>query len=216
MLKSLASLVFPPRCIGCDCWLTAEALGLCANCFSRLNFLPAPAHLPHLKPCYADIAYSTLAYEGVVLQWIHQFKYHRQFYLGKALVPLMAAMDLEWDSFDCLVPAPLHWWRRLRRGFNPSHLLAYRLGRQLNKTVLPCLSKSRRTPPQTKLSRTERLKNVKGSFTISSKAQTKIAKKSLLLIDDVLTTGATVNECAKVLKKAGAKQVAVLTLARTL
>lgn len=216
VLQSLATLIFPPRCIGCDCWQTAGALGLCANCFSRLNFLSTPAHLPHLKPCYVDVAYSTLAYEGKVLQWIHQFKYHRQFYLGKALAHLMASMVCEWDDFDYLVPTPLHWWRRLRRGFNPSHLLAYCLGQKLNKAVLACLAKSRRTPPQMKLSRTERLKNVQGSFALSSRVQTQIAKKTLLLIDDVLTTGATVNECAKVLRQAGAKRIAVLTLARTL
>lgn len=212
IFNSLTSLIFSDRCLGCD-----RAIGpICSDCSSQLHFLQTPAQLPHLPRFHFTAAFSCLAYEGRLLEWLHQFKYHRQFYFSKLFAKWLAGFDLDWRALDFLVPVPLYWFKHLRRGFNPSHLLAYRLGQTLDRSVLPCLKKRKATPPQTELSRAERLKNVQGSFAVLTRAQSRIVDKSLLLVDDVLTTGATVNECARVLKKAGAKQVSVLTLARTL
>ncbi|OGQ04317.1 MAG: hypothetical protein A2W61_05190 [Deltaproteobacteria bacterium RIFCSPLOWO2_01_44_7] len=210
LVQSLTSLIFPDRCVGCDIW---GAL-LCASCYDRLHFLKVPAHLPHLSKQYFTDAYSVLAYESLAHDWIHQYKYHRKLYLAPLFISLLSKANLSWENYDSIVPVPLHWTRQVRRGFNPTYLLTNELGKKLGKPILPYLKKVRRTKPQTKLSQEERLKNVKGTFACNRHQD--IKDLSLLLVDDVLTTGATVNECAKVLMKAGAKRVDVLTLARPL
>lgn len=210
ILKSLAALVFPARCVGCDAWGKL----LCPNCYGKLHFLKTPAFLPRLSKKYFEEAHSVLAYEHLALDWIHQYKYHRKLYLTSVLTSLLSEAGLDWESYDGLVPVPLYWWRQLRRGFNPTHLLTRELGKKIDKPVLACLKKVRWSQPQTKLSQEDRLKNVKGTFACGKKSDLK--DLSLLLIDDVLTTGATANECAKVLKKSGVRKVDVLTLARPL
>ncbi|MDO8527511.1 MAG: ComF family protein [Deltaproteobacteria bacterium] len=215
--QSLLSLIFPRRCIECHAWLeSAEKEAICPTCFSRLNFLKVEAHLPKIGKKYFEEAWSVVAYEPPVLDWIHQYKYHRQFHLGPALSDLFLKLDLPWKKYDAIVPVPLHWWRQVRRGFNPSHLLAHQLAQKTGRPLWHCLKKKKSTPPQAKLSSEERLKNMKDVFTPRLKMKTQIKKSRLLLVDDVLTTGSTANECARVLMKMGAAQVDVLTLARPL
>lgn len=217
IFKSLASLVYPSRCIGCDAWFKEdEEPSVCPACLDKLHFLKTPAFLPDLKVKYFDEAFSCLAYEGLTLEWIHQFKYGRKFYLVKSLGHFLHRQNLDWDQYDFLMFVPLHWWRLMRRGFNPSHFLAFELKKRIKKLIFTCLKRASLRPPQTKLSKEERLKNVQGSFSLSKKFLPKIKAKKFLLMDDVLTTGATVNECARVLKKAKAAKVDVLTVARTL
>lgn len=209
-------LIFPKRCIGCEIWLDGEPIEICPNCRSQLNFLKTPATTPSLKKVYFDSAHSVLAYEGKVHDWIGSFKFFRQFHVGRTLAGMMSQSRLNWASIDAVTPVPMHFWRHLRRGFNPSAVLAYALAGRVGKPFWTVLKKQRHTKPQTKLSREARLENIKGTFLVSKRARKKIVGKNLLLIDDVLTTGATTNECAKALKKAGAQKVVVLTLARTL
>lgn len=206
---SLLSLLFPPRCIGCEAW----GKTLCEECRAQLNFLKTPAHLPHLNKKYFGAAHSALAYEGRVHDWIHQYKYRRRWEVGRELAALLQEAPLDWKNVEALVPVPLHWRRLLGRGFNPSHFLAHALGKKIEKPVLHLLQRKKPTPQQTKLSQEARLKNVAGAFQIRRKVP---PKQRLLIIDDVLTTGATVNECAKILIGAGAAHVDVLTLARAL
>lgn len=216
MLKALASLVFLPRCAGCDAWLEEADDFVCPACLAGLHFLAAPAHLPHLSRRHLDEAHSVLAYEGLAHDWIHQYKYSRRFYLGPLLVRLLAESGLHWDSYDVLVPVPLHWRRRLGRGFNQSHLLAHGLGKKIGKPSAHFLARKRGMPPQAGLSVEERRQNVEDVFQIAGRKRSALQGASLLLVDDVLTTGATANACAKILKSAGAKRVDVLTLARPL
>ncbi len=115
-------------------------------------------------------------------------------------------------SFDLVVPTPLHWRRRLKRGFNQADLLARELSRTTGIPLLRALRKTKNTQVQSTLSGPQRRRNVKGAFRVKNAAS--ISKKRILLVDDVYTTGATANACAKVLKDAGAQSVAVLTLAR--
>ncbi|MBI5300099.1 MAG: ComF family protein [Deltaproteobacteria bacterium] len=215
--KSLSSLIFLNRCLGCDAWLEESYGGsVCADCFSKLHFLKTPAHLPHLSKIYFDKAHSALAYEGVVLDWVHHYKYHRKLYWAPVLSGFLTSFNLDWQTYDAVTFVPLHWRRRFSRGFNPSHLLAHRLAKQKGFLLVDLLKRVRATVSQTKLSSEERTKNVQGAFKKIAHKNFSVKEKSLLLIDDVLTTGATVNECAKVLKKGGAKKVDVLTLARPL
>lgn len=116
---------------------------------------------------------------------------------------------------DRIIPVPLHPKRLRWRGFNQSLLLARQVGRMYGLPVDPfVLYRHKETPPQTRLTEEERRRNVRRAFSI--KGQSSLTGQSLLLVDDVYTSGATVNECSRALKQAGAKEVYVLTLARTL
>ena len=115
---------------------------------------------------------------------------------------------------DMIVPVPLHYRRLRQRGFNQASLLARRLGSLLRIPVdYSSLRRTRWTEPQIGLSRNQRAANVKGAFSL--KAMEKVKGKGVLLLDDVLTTGETVNQCARVLQDGGAREVVVLTVART-
>lgn len=218
ILKSLAPLVFPDRCVGCDQWLENHdaSHSICPSCYLKLHFLKIPAFLPKLTKTYFDEAHSALAYEGVVLDWVHQYKFYKKFYFIPSFTFFLMQADLSWENYEGILFVPMHWRRRLLKGFNPSHYLGHSVAKNIGKPLLPALKKLKSTKPQTKLSAIERLKNVRGSFVLKKNFRQRVHKKTLLLVDDVLTTGATVNECAKVLLKAGAKKVDVLTLARPL
>jgi len=116
---------------------------------------------------------------------------------------------------DLIIPVPLHPKRLRWRGFNQSLLLARQVSRKYDVPIDPfVLYRSRETPPQTQLTEDERRKNVRGAFETDPKKSLK--KNSVLLVDDVYTSGATVNECSRVLIRAGAREVTVLTLAQTI
>jgi len=205
-------MIFLNRCLACD---NNDGF-LCDPCRSRLQFLSTPAHLPSLKKCFFETAHSSVAYQGLSLELIHRYKYHHQFYLIPLFAHFLESTALDWNRYDSFAYVPSHWWQRLRRGFNPSHLLAHELAKKKSKPICHALKKTKRTQPQAKLSKEARLENVKETFFIRPNQKSEVADKTFLLIDDVLTTGSTVNECARALKKSGAKQVDVLTLARAL
>jgi ComF family protein len=147
---------------------------------------------------------------------VQKFKYGRKVSLGKPLGRLMASGCggfIEQTGADLIVPVPLHLKRLRWRGFNQSLLLARQVGRACGTRVDPfLLARRRETPPQTQLSEEERRKNMRGAFAVTSGGS--VQDRTILLIDDVYTSGATVNECSRALRRAGAKAVYVLTLAR--
>jgi ComF family protein len=149
---------------------------------------------------------------------IQKFKYGRKVSLGKPLGRLMArgCHDFLNDcQIDLIVPVPLHPKRLRWRGFNQSLLLANQMGRAYGLTVDPfVLTRTTATPPQTQLSEEERRRNVRAAFSVIPNKE--ITGKRFLLVDDVYTSGSTVNECSRTLKRAGARAVYVLTLARAL
>jgi ComF family protein len=127
----------------------------------------------------------------------------------------MLAGPVSFPPVDLIMPVPLHPSRLREREYNQSLLLADRLNRRLGGMLsYDNLQRTRRSVPQTELSRAARLKNLRRTFTVSRPAE--VAGKRILLIDDVLTTGTTVNECAKALRRAGSSDVYVCTLARTM
>ena len=152
------------------------------------------------------------------MEAIHLLKYRKKTSLSRPLSALARETFLQfWDinTIDLLVSVPLHVKRLRERGFNQAHLLMKRWAKQdgipLDSLTL---SRGRWTEPQTTLSRAERRKNIKGAFSVRNPKR--IKSRKVLLVDDVYTTGATVNECARVLMKAGAEFVDVLTLARAI
>jgi len=227
ILKSALNIIIPPACHICG---GAADDYICANCKQGINFilgavcticgLPfiSKESSPHMcgecikkKPRFS-MARSIAEYNGVLLDAIHRFKYNAKTSLAKPLALLMAE-KLPLNSYNVIVPVPLHKKRLKERGFNQSLLLAKEISRKQNVPVdYLNLKRLRYTEPQINLKGEERLKNIKDAFAVENARVFKNQK--ILLIDDVYTTGATVVECSKVLKKAGAKGVFVLTLAR--
>jgi ComF family protein len=154
--------------------------------------------------------------EHPLRQAIQKFKYGRKVSLGKPLGRVLAHGCRSWlDEWkiDVVVPVPLHPKRLRWRGFNQSVLLGRELSRVFDLSLDPfLLQRNAETPPQTQLTEEERRRNVRGAFSVNSDKSVK--NRSVLLLDDVYTSGATVNECSRCLKRAGAKEVYVLTLAR--
>ena len=163
-----------------------------------------------------DAAYTYGAYEGTLRRLIHLLKYE-----GVASVAgplgrhLSEALPRE-QRFDCVTAVPMHWTRRFRRGFNHAELLAEELARRTGVPAKHLLRRTRNTAPQAQLTGTARRRNLSGSIGMcrGMDGNGEVLGQRILLIDDVFTTGATVNACARVLKRAGAAHVSVLTLAR--
>lgn len=173
-----------------------------------------------------DAAYSFGFYENELRKLIQLFKYGRIQTLSAPLGKLLARALPHEQSFDVIVPMPLHWRKRWQRGFNQAELLAREIGRRTNIPVRNALRRVRSTASQAGLTSAKRRENVSGAFQASRRTgyvgaalfPTKTRKAldglSVLLIDDVMTTGATAASGARALKRAGARQVTLLTLAR--
>ena len=159
-----------------------------------------------------DGAYSFGFYEDSLRKLIHLFKYGRVETLSKPLGRLLAQALPREQSFDVIVPMPLHWRKRWQRGFNQAELLAHEVGRRTHVPVANALRRVRNTASQAGLTSAMRRENVSGSFRAKKRAA--LEGLSVLLIDDVMTTGATAASCARALKRGGARQVTLLTLAR--
>lgn len=171
-----------------------------------------------------DGARSYGLYRGALRGAVLEMKFHRRerlaVKLGELLaVPWAACPALEEASHATLVPVPLHRSRRRERGYNQAEALARGLATELRRAAgggvkvdLGCLLRTRATPPQTGLSLRARLENVRGAFEVASPQRAR--GRVLVLVDDVMTTGATLSACAAALKRAGAAQVLGLTLAR--
>ena len=196
-----------------DSLLAAVLAPACACCRKPLD---APLTGPVCNRCWQDAQLADGKYEGALRDIIHAYKYEGRPSLTKPLGALLKARSAEsLHDAACVVPVPQFLWRRLARGFNPADSLA----RELGVTVLHALWRVRSTRPQTGLSASERRRNVRGAFRLSPLLsqgnQTRfITNRIVVLCDDVLTTGATSNECADVLTQAGAGEVRVVTLAR--
>lgn len=160
-----------------------------------------------------DAAYCYGSYEEVLRELIHVFKYGKTPTLSAPLTDFLAAALPRDERFDAIVPVPLHWWRRWRRGFNQSELLARGLAKRTGLPVIDALRRVRATAVQASLSNRGRRRNVTGAFA-ARRAAARLTGKRVLLIDDVMTTGSTAAACAQVLKRAGVERVALLTVAR--
>lgn len=213
ILTSIINAIYPLKCIVCESLLDDEKKNICADCNSQINWLSSDFFNPDLKSRFFDRAKSLAAYDSACAKVIHRFKYNNRTDLAKPLAEIMTGrIDYE---YDIVIPVPLHSKKLRQRGYNQSALLAKEISRLTGfKTCLKSLKRIKDTADQVGLSKTERLKNIQGAFNCSGRVYS-AKSANILLIDDVMTTGATVNECAKALKKCGAGRVDVLTLART-
>jgi len=159
-----------------------------------------------------DAAYCFGSYEGTLRELIHLFKYGRMKPLARTLAANLASALPRDQKFDVVVPMPLHWRRKWQRGFNQAELLARRTARRYGIPVRNAVRRIRSTAAQAGLSNAQRRENVVGAFRIRKPRA--IEGRRVLLIDDVMTTGATASACALALKRGGAASVTLLALAR--
>ncbi|MBI3209483.1 MAG: ComF family protein [Candidatus Solibacter usitatus] len=159
-----------------------------------------------------DAAYSYGFYDGNLARLIQIYKYSAISTLAQPLSSLLSLALPRSERIDAIVPVPMHWFRRWTRGFDQTRLLAEELSKRTGLPCLRVLSRTRRGTPQAGLSDRERRKNVANSFAVPDAAR--VRGKNILIIDDVLTTGATASACGLALKKAGARRVTAITVAR--
>jgi ComF family protein len=159
-----------------------------------------------------DAAYCYGVYDGALRKLIHLFKYSRMRALDKPLGAYLALALPRGKQFDAVVPVPLHWRRRWARGFNQSELLARAIARRCSVPVLRALQRRRATAFQAGLTNAARRENVAQAF--EARRRCPVAGKRILLVDDVMTTGATAAACARALRRAGAESVSLLALVR--
>ncbi len=199
-------LIEDPFCERCGKKMFARATGelICDECRqTRRHF---------------ERAFSATLYNDTMKALVHRYKYDMRQYLAAPLAQWMIEFmhrHINAESLDAIVPVPLHWRRYHYRGFNQAIALARALAREFALPVVRhVLRRKRHTVPQVNLGPKERVKNIKDAFRVR-KAE-RIAGKRLLLLDDVYTTGATINECARILNHAGAASVIAFTLTRPL
>lgn len=237
MLRSgghfLLDALLPPRCVACGAEI-GRGGALCGSCWNRIRFIAAPlcagCGVPFELPaepgarcgaCLTEAplwgrARSVFVYDQASRSLVLDFKHGDRTEAAPAFGAWLARAGAELlDDADLLVPVPLHRWRLFRRRYNQAGLLAHAVARASGVPCAPDLLVRRRaTASQGHLSRAGRARNVAHAFQTRPARTTLIAGKRIILIDDVLTTGATATECAAALQRAGAASVDVLTLAR--
>ena len=235
ILKNNASRVldwvYPRICPECGKLCDREARHLCWDCFQRIELYrdglcekcgqPTEGVVHHAflcgacrkHPCAFDRARATAVYQGVLSNQLQAFKYNQALWLKDDLVDLLeGGVRAHYDS-EAIVPVPLHFLRLHKRTYNQAAILAQALAQRLDRSCdVQSLIRTHQTATQTRFHAQQRQQNVKGAFRVVRPAW--ICQRNILLIDDVMTTGATVGECSRVLKAAGANKVVVLTVAR--
>ena len=216
-------MLFPDdiKCIVCGKEIRPNRYGLCDDCKLEINdnfCLRCGRHKigigDYCDECsnlslHFDEARSAVNYDGNAKALVHRLKYGNAKYLANTLSQYLLDVLLlaDWKA-DCITFVPIHKSRKRRRGYNQAEILAKALSERVNLPCVNLLEKSVKTPNQAKLNRAERLENIKNSFSALQKPP-----EHVILVDDVMTTGSTAAECSRVLKRAGAKVVYVLTFA---
>jgi ComF family protein len=232
--EALCDLLWPRRCAGCGAAVQQSGRHLCWECLRALTYYdgrgcsccghPADGEVSGPFICgvcrrrspHFDRARSCVRFSGAARELIHALKYKRAVWVRRELVALLTAglqTHLDVRALDAIVPVPLHPRRRRDRGYNQSAVLARGLGRAVGLPVFSdVVVRVNDTPSQTSLTASQRRRNVRGAFAIRRAAW--VAERRFLVVDDVMTTGATLDEVARVLRAEGAVSVSALTVAR--
>ena len=201
-LEALLDIIYPydNKCIICG---VEGFLGICSKCKSEIKRVHQQEEI---------MAYGY--YGGVLKKLILNLKYHKSFIAGKVLADLLCQIIIEKKlSIDCICNVPISKNSLKKRGFNQCSVLAKNISSILDIPVIDCLVKVKETKEQKLLGKEERMKNILDAFEIKNKE--KLFKKNILLIDDVYTTGATINECKKNIEKCNINKIYLLTIAKS-
>ena len=231
--RSLLHLLLPVSCLGCgDPLFSSAPLGLCTPCRGKLAplgrlacavcagpldaFEPPPGYrcgICRERPPAFDRLLALWTYRPPLDAVIQGLKFRRLDYLGRHLALALAdGLGEALERFDGIVPVPLHWRRRLARGYNQAERIAHPLAARLGLPLVLALHRTRRTPPQTSLGKAARLANLRQAFRVPRPGRVRGLR--LLLVDDVATTGATLDMAATALRRAGAAGVTAVVAAR--
>ncbi len=206
ILNSILRILFPDRCASC----TKVGELFCLDCRTRLQPYPGPMQR---IPAMLDDVYIGYVFDGPLRDAVHAMKYHRRRRMVEPLGNLLTeALDASGLIADALLPIPMHKARLAERGFNQAAELAAQLGTLCGMPVLHSMQRIRATEQQAHLNSVQRVSNVQGAFLWDSQQP---PPARILLVDDVLTTGSTMNACAEALRRAGAEHVYGLALARS-
>ena len=229
MLRYVIDLLYPskPKCDICGSVGTAVACDICMasldylqgvtclHCGKQLNEKYPKSICPDCRDgiFHYDRAYSCFAYSGMGKELIHKLKYEGKIQLSKVIAGLMEErLRNEVLSIDAIVPVPIHENKLRTRGFNQSLIIARELAGRLRKPVLDCLLRTKETKEQYNLDKAQRYLNIVDAFSVKL-LYNNDKNKSILLVDDIYTTGSTVNECSRVLREFGARNIYVITAA---
>lgn len=216
IFNDILSLIYPKRCIGCNEILNVTSKeNFCNNCLPQFKIKEVRRckicgriiyHNGNCRACnsnnfYFAKGYSVFEYKGAVRDSIRIFKYRGLFSNGKVIGKIMAdyAIDNIKLEYDYVTAVPLHPKRYRSRGYNQSEILAKIVAKAMNIKYCRLLERHINTNPQNSLNKKERLENIKGAFRLKNGVN--VENKKILIIDDIFTTGSTINECCKVLKK---------------
>lgn len=227
MIENILDFFFPKRCLGCG----RVGAYICEVCEERIPFLedqycaicqkPSVGGFTHYR-CQGlykpDRLLSLLKYQYLGRKLVTALKYEKvtelRTIIGQQVVNFLDESGVSLGESTVVSFVPAHPLKFLERGFNQSELIAREISRAKGLKLLPVLEKVLETPSQTTLSKKERKENIEGSFAVNSKFSEEVAGHDILLFDDVFTTGSTLLECSKVLKKGGARFIYLLTLAK--
>jgi ComF family protein len=208
MLRALEDALMPLRCVFCGTRTCIEERYICAGCdddLPRIESTPPPVSSP------LECELAPLAYEFPVDAAIKALKFQRRLFYAPAFASLLCEQSAELPrDIDAVLPVPLHWRRRWMRGFNQALEIGKPLARHLGLPVLHGVVRHRATPFQSGLSAHARARNLRAAFSVRGP----LSCRHVLIVDDVITTGMTLRELARVVKKAGAGKVSALAIAR--
>lgn len=209
---NLLDIIYPPFCGICG---KGKSAFLCKKCEEKLK-KEAVWGTDQYEDKYFEKHFYTFKYDGMVRNLLLNYKFNERPYLCKSFVNFLnkyQKMYLQIDFYDIIIPVPISKKRLKTRGYNQSLLIAKGLAKALNIKLLPNIFiKQKDNKPQSELNKISREQNVKDAYKLINKD--KIINKKILLIDDIYTTGSTVNECSKILKQDGAEKVDIYTLAK--
>lgn len=233
--ESLVRLLYPAQCAVCQTPLVINESLICGTCEKQIKPVPEthclrcvrplPPFSDHHSVCshcrsdrpYFDRGFSLILFEEHSKELFHEIKFKKKPWLLEILQPFYALAPRvpNLNDYDMIVPIPMDGWRKRDREFNQAKLIAKHLIRwsgSQNSSICSLLKKTRRTTPQSLLPRNERLNNLENAFKLRNPKS--VFGKRILLVDDILTTGSTINEGAKLFKQHGAERVDFFTFAR--
>jgi len=215
ILPKILSIIYPQVCLICGRPVQKEICNKCELMLNRQLALGIDDYTLNNEKEFDEHMY-LYAYDGIIRKLILQYKFQEKSYLYKIFVKNLKnnkKMYLFLKKYDIIIPVPISKKRIKQRGYNQSSLLALEISKVFNIEYNDnSLIKSKHTESQSSLNKEERIKNVENVYSV--KNQEKILNKKILLLDDIYTTGSTVNECSKVLKQEGAKNIGILTIAK--